>query len=360
MYPMPIPSRTPSAAISQHSAPGYLREPAWHGGEMFSKSMPAPIPIPGSHDIGPHMSQMRPDSYNYETQGHYRQHRRQTNYPPLQDECGCGCNSGYGMSGYVHSVPHHSLSPLLLEPSCSCCPPQPYNMHHSYYEPESLCGSVPMSMPIQMPAPMSYTPASMPAYAHQARQKPRKRVTFADPIAEIKVVPCHASSAPEYGVQASVESFPTRPHASSRRSDINPQMLESSYGSQPLAGALNMLTSSYSLHPRSSKSSSHKSSSHSSSKHKKRSSICSTHVETDTLYGTNVSKPSAQHKSHERRKSDYSGYAKSTHALPGYAKSTHTLPGYAKSAHALPGYAYDERFSLSMAHLPLKTQPTSL
>ncbi|KAJ2645326.1 hypothetical protein IW137_001896 [Coemansia sp. RSA 1287] len=242
MYPMPIPSRTPSVAISQHIAPGYSHEPAWHGSEMFPKSMPAPIMIPGSHELGPHMSQMRPSSYNYEAQGHYRQHQRQaSNYPLLQDECACGCNSGYGMSGYVHSMPPHSLSPTLLEPSCSCCPPQSYNMRSSYYEPESMCGSVPMSMPIQMPAPMSYTAASMPAYAHQVRQKPRKRVTFADPIAEIKVVPCHASSAPEYGVQASAQSFPTHAHASGRRSDINPQMLESSYGSQPLAAQLYML-----------------------------------------------------------------------------------------------------------------------
>ncbi|KAJ2577561.1 hypothetical protein GGH19_001234 [Coemansia sp. RSA 1807] len=160
MYPMPIPSRTPSVAISQHIAPGYSHEPAWHGSEMFPKSMPAPIMIPGSHELGPHMSQMRPSSYNYEAQGHYRQHQRQaSNYPLLQDECACGCNSGYGMSGYVHSVPSHSLSPTLLEPSCSCCPPQSYNMRSSYYEPESMCGSVPMSMPIQMPAPMSYTAA---------------------------------------------------------------------------------------------------------------------------------------------------------------------------------------------------------
>ncbi|KAJ2763575.1 hypothetical protein IWQ56_004808 [Coemansia nantahalensis] len=54
-----------------------------------------------------------------------------------------------------------------------------------------------MSMPMPMPDTRGYTPASMPSYGLSIPQKPRKHVTFANPIAEYRLVPSTASSAPE-------------------------------------------------------------------------------------------------------------------------------------------------------------------
>ncbi|KAJ2817882.1 hypothetical protein IWW50_006011 [Coemansia erecta] len=353
---MPIPSRALNVTASQYSVPGYTNEPAWNNNRMLTKSLPASIPLPGSLDIGPGLPQMAPDNYSYENSGVYRNRRAQTlSYPSSHGECTCGCN-GYDMGGYAHSVPRHSPSPPLLEPSCSCCPPQSqYGMHNSYYEPEPLCGSVPMSMPLPlpMPAPSNYYVGSVPTYALQPRQKPRKRVTFADPIAEIKVVPCRASSAPECKSRTPIEPFPAQPHVSGRRerrdSITGTQMLDSSFIGQSIASGLDMLTGSYTLHPNAAKRSSRKKGSHSSSssdsKLKKRSSPCPNNGAVEIPGSTEARKSSGHRTSHERRKSDYGSHARESH---GHTKANHS--------NAMGRHAYDERFSLSMAHLPLNTQ----
>ncbi|KAJ2844523.1 hypothetical protein IWW36_005154, partial [Coemansia brasiliensis] len=190
---------TTNMTASQYSMPGY-HESSRHSSTIFPKSLPAAIPLPGSLSLQSqtplhNASGIYPGQpINYTTPG----------------ECDCsGCRYD-AMDTYVHSVPPltHSPSPPMQPVSCSCCPPQSqYSIPIPYAEPaEPPYQPLAMSMPIPMPTPSDYFPV---------RQKPRKRVTFADPIAEIRVVPCYASSAPE-----NINHIPTHSQIpSSRRSE---------------------------------------------------------------------------------------------------------------------------------------------
>ncbi|KAJ2312147.1 hypothetical protein IWW52_001927 [Coemansia sp. RSA 2704] len=351
MYPFP----SHSVTASQHSMPAYGHESSWRG-DAFTKSLPASIPLPGVLDIGPRLSQADADRYSYENPAMYSSQRHQVlSYPPAHGECRCSdcCYSGYdgmssydgmngydNMGGYVHSVPRRSPSPPLQDSSCSCCPRQPHYGVHPYYEPAEQLAS---SMPIPMPTPMGYLTGSMPAYAPPTRQRPRKRVTFADPIAEVKVVPRHSSSAPEQGSQSPMPHFPAQlPTVSrrERRSSVGAQVPDSEYSSQALINDFKNLTSSYTLNPKTDKS--HRRSSSSSSGHKKRNHPCTPLAEAEVPCGAEARKSSNRRKGHELRKPDSSAYPKNS--------------AYPKDS----AYAYDGRFSLSIAHLPLHSQTTPL
>ncbi|PIA16128.1 hypothetical protein COEREDRAFT_81564 [Coemansia reversa NRRL 1564] len=191
-----------------------------------------------------------------------------------------------------------------------------------------MSGAQPMSMPALMSMPQHYQSASMPAY-QKLPMKPRKRVTFADPIAEYKVLPHEASSAPEHS-EAELTRFSTRRHGSGRerRNSImtfpdgsHPLSGEHSiYSNQGLATGLDMLVGSFPMQPPLPP--------RGSPGHKKRLSTSSmaASVEYEPGYVAEPRKSSTSRRHHERRKSDYNAH---------------------------PTFSYNEKFSLSRAHLPI-------
>ncbi|KAJ2651529.1 hypothetical protein IWW40_001720 [Coemansia sp. RSA 1250] len=330
---------TANMTASQYSMPMY-HESSRHSNAPFPQSLPAAIPLPGSLSL-----QSQPPLHN--ASGIYQS--QPIKYAP-HSECDCsGCRYD-AMDTYVHSVPPpaHSPSPPMLPAACSCCPPQSqYSIPIPYAEPaEPSYQPLAMSMPIPMPTPSDFFPV---------RQKPRKRVTFADPIAEIRVVPSYSSSAPE-----NINHIPAHPHSpSSRRSE---RRTSENYS---LVSDFNSLASSYTEYPHAATYSHGQTADHSQisnqgighahgysthrhsstpclsqehSKAKKRTHPCVNQAESVVEAKPRKSSSSGR-SSHERRKSDHGTYA---HCNP---------PGR---------LSYDERFSLSMAHLPLKVQQTTL
>ncbi|KAJ2712102.1 hypothetical protein H4R19_002929 [Coemansia spiralis] len=229
-----------------------------------------------------------------------------------------------------------SPSPPLDGSPCACCPqPYAYSQHVPYLElsEPALDRTMPMPMPWPMANTMGYMSASMPSYALPMRQKPRKRVTFADPIAQYRVVPCGSSSAPERARPLFVEP----PAAGQRRCRDSiglhrdrSQSLTGSHSSHSMVASGDhglasgsdynghtMLLSSYTIHPAVSTSTG------GNDTHKRR-------VGGSHSYGAATTKPSVLRRSHER--------------------SSHT---YTDSSSFYRPRPYNEAFSLSSEHLPL-------
>ncbi|KAJ2795157.1 hypothetical protein H4R20_005975 [Coemansia guatemalensis] len=337
MYPTPPPF--PAHAASQPSVAGGWHDVPRPGNDAFAYSLPAAIPLPGALDIGPPLPQTKPDAYGFHNPSTRRRHGQVPSYPPAAapDSC-CSCcyNPGNFPASAAHQNHHHhhqhrSASPPPPPPldgvPCACCPPQPgYGRAGPYPEaPQmNMGGAVPMSMPAPMPMPHHYHSASVPAY-HKVPMKPRKRVTFADPIAEYKMLPCESSSAPEHS-EVELARVPTRRHGSGRERrnsimafpDSNHSISgeHSIYSNQGLASGLDMLVGSFPMQPPLPP--------HAGGGHKKRLSASAITASTTSLE-YEPRRPSASRKHHERRRSD--------------------------GAH--PTFSYNEKFSLSRAHLPI-------
>ncbi|KAJ2784155.1 hypothetical protein H4R18_001282 [Coemansia javaensis] len=256
-------------------------------------------------------------------QGYGRKHSHAADY----NGCSCCYNpEDYPAMGDLRISP----SPPLDELPCACCP-QPYAQkapyHLSQHEP-TLADAAPMSMPIPASVPMGYPLSmSMPTYGGlRVHQKPRKRVTFADPIAEYRIVPCEAPLAPEHPYMAQAEQ-PALGRSRRRDSIIlyrdRAQSAPVDYGQPGYAPAAagdysglglgsghGMLLSSYTIYPAD------------EDRGKKR------HVAD--------ARPAAPHKSQSRRMSMISSYGGGGDGAPFYQP-----------------FAYNEKFSLSSEHLPL-------
>ncbi|KAJ2160563.1 hypothetical protein GGF46_002159 [Coemansia sp. RSA 552] len=223
MYPSPALFPTP-----QHTGMGF----------------PASLPMPGAHDYAPPTG-----TYPYDTSAQRRRRRQSLSYPPLHGDW-----HGYA---YAPGMPHQG-SPPMMDTGCLCCQPQLPQLHPHYQtQPQYL----------EAPEPLMTTPAGMamaiPQAAPRRRQiagsvppsaphqqylplRPRKCVTFADPIAEVRVVPRHSS------YDAGFDSAsPLAPRRSERRNSVyvDSQGLASDYSTQALGSSYNMFTSSYTVYP---------------------------------------------------------------------------------------------------------------
>ncbi|KAJ2079297.1 hypothetical protein H4R24_003874 [Coemansia sp. RSA 988] len=336
MYPTPQPF--PAHATSHPNVAGGWRDVPRPSNDAFPYSLPAAIPLPGAPDMGPQLSHSKPEAYSFQNPGTRRRHGQVPSYPPAaasESCCSCCYNPGNFQAGaaqHQRQQHHHSSSPPPPPPPpldgvpCVCCPPLPgYGRPGPYVDAHqpNMGGALPMSMPAPMSMPQHYHAASMPAY-HKLPMKPRKRVTFADPIAEYKMLPCESSSAPEYS-EAELTRVPARRHSSGheRRNsimafpDIGHSMSgeHSLYSNQGLASGLDMLVGSFPMQPPLPPHAGHK-------KRLSASAIAASAASMD--YESR--RPATSRRHHERRRSD-------------------------NNAH--PTFSYNEKFSLSRAHLPI-------
>ncbi|KAJ1732735.1 hypothetical protein LPJ61_001908 [Coemansia biformis] len=334
-------AQQPADQARRHEAPR-------RASDAFSKSLPVSIPLPGLMDIGPRRPQVGPDAYSFESQaprhrhGHGHGHGQMMSHAPFRS-ADYGCSCCYNPGGYLAADPRQSPSPPLDGSPCACCPqPYAYPQQVPYFEltEPALGRAAPMSMPVPMPSPMNYMSMSMPPYALPMTQKPRKRVTFADPIAEYKIVPCESSSAPEHArmplVEAPIPGRCRRRNSISVHRDRN-QASASDYGSHSRSSTGNyghhagaaagdasgnsMLLSSYTICPATT-------SGYGDSSHKRR--TRSDHA----LRTDSITPPSVLHRSQERPRQVPTATSRDRTSLFQEA-------------------SYNGAFSLSSEHLPL-------